>query len=344
MTDNRAWALLRAFRRQLGRVAVAVVLLVVVSYFLNWPTNYLILRPGQALDVGPMISVDGQEGEPEGLLMTTVMTHQARLWLAVIGAVHPGIDMFHISNILRPGQTIEEYYLQNQWLMRDSQALAINLAFEKLGYDVHIVGDGAIVSYVLPDAPAHETLEVGDVITHINEVGVNTGDDLLTYLQDLSAGEMVSLRFVREEEVQEVDLKTGEHPEEKTRAYIGITVLTAAPEVIGPSRVAIDAGEVGGPSAGLMFTLEVMARHDDELLPRQVIIAGTGILDREAGINPVGGIRQKVQAAEKAGADVFLVPAANFREADKVATSVRIISVQTVDEAIEVVSTLDKAF
>lgn len=343
MTGNRLVAMMRAARRQVARLAVLAVILVVAFYFLSWPTNYLILRPGQAVDVGPMISVDGQAGESQGLLMTTVFTNQARLWLAVVGAFHPGIDMVHLSNILRPGQTIEEYYLQNQWLMKDSQALAIQLAFEQLGYPVHMAGEGAVVTYVLPDAPAHGELKVGDVITHLDSMTVQTGDELLAYLQEISPGDIVAVRYAREQEIASVEIETGEHPEDAMRSYIGIMVLTAGPQVIGPSDVTIDAGEVGGPSAGLMFTLQVMGRYDRELVPQGLVIAGTGILDRDANVNPVGGVRQKVQAAEKAGADVFLVPAANAREAEQAATTVDVFPVGNLDEAVQVLFSLDKA-
>ena len=342
MTDRRQPGQLEGLRAWGQRAVVTLLTALFIIYVLQWPTNYLILRPGQALDVGPMIAVEGEMGAPSGLLMTTVMTSRANLWLAVIGAVHPGIEMYHLSRFMRPGQTVEEYYQQNQWLMSDSQALATTLALQKLGYEAYTIGDGALVTYVLPGAPAHGILRAGDIIITCQGLEVQTGEALLESLQDIDAGELVSLRYLRQEQLEEVELGSEQHPDDDRRAFIGITVLTAHPMVVGPQRVEIDAGEVGGPSAGLIFTLEIINRHRGDLIPPGMVVAGTGILDRNANVSAVGGIKHKVRAAEEMGADVFLAPAANYQEALQAARSMRVIAIDSLDHALEEMAALDK--
>lgn len=102
------------------------------------------------------------------------------------------------------------------------------------------------------------------------------------------------------------------------------------------ARIALDAEEITGPSAGLMFGLELVHRLGPEDLKRGRIIAGTGTIDPDGNVGPIGGMRQKVRAAERVGADLFLVPVRDYDLARRTARHVRVVPVRTLDEAIQV--------
>jgi PDZ domain-containing protein len=106
-----------------------------------------------------------------------------------------------------------------------------------------------------------------------------------------------------------------------------------------PRRVTIDAGRVGGPSAGLAFTLEVLDRVGRDV-DRGRRVAVTGTIDTDGCVGGIGGVKQKTIGARKAGADVFVVPAGdNTTEARRYAAGLRILPVKTFQQALRVLAT-----
>ena len=122
---------------------------------------------------------------------------------------------------------------------------------------------------------------------------------------------------------------------------IGVLVEAAA-DITLPFKVSIDAGNIGGPSAGLAFALDVM-----EKLGRDVDhgrnVAATGEISLDGSVGAIGGIKQKTIGARRAGVDVFLVPAENFQEAQRNAKGLPVIPVKSLDDALQALATLPKA-
>jgi PDZ domain-containing protein len=116
---------------------------------------------------------------------------------------------------------------------------------------------------------------------------------------------------------------------------IGITAENLNPRFEFPFPIEIEAGQIGGPSAGLMYTLAVMDLLAPDELTGGHVVAGTGTIDIEGNVGPIGGIRQKVVAAEAAGAEVMLVPTDNYEEALTARrVAMELIAVSTLDEAL----------
>ncbi|QUL98358.1 MAG: hypothetical protein IMF26_10110 [Candidatus Fermentithermobacillus carboniphilus] len=122
---------------------------------------------------------------------------------------------------------------------------------------------------------------------------------------------------------------------QRISAYVAMRArgLVSSREDTLPINVSIKTGEVAGPSAGLVFALEILSRIDGDLVMGRKI-AGTGVLDETGKVLPVGGVAQKVIACRRQGVDIFLVPKANLEEALKFAGKMRIIGVGTFDEAV----------
>jgi PDZ domain-containing protein len=213
------------------------------------------------------------------------------------------------------------------------------VALEQAGYDVGADPQGALVEAVAADVPAARQLEAGDVIVAVDGRPVRTPAQLRTEVSRAEPGDEVSLRVRREGRARRLRVRTVPAPDEPERPVIGIQVSQAA-DIDLPREVDIDLGAVGGPSAGLAFSLEIL-----EQLGRDVDhgyrVAATGEIELDGSVIPVGGLKQKTFGAREADADVFLVPAGdNATEARRYADGLRVIPVKSFQQALRRLATL----
>jgi PDZ domain-containing protein len=191
---------------------------------------------------------------------------------------------------------------------------------------------GAQVVLVVPGAPADGELRVGDVIVAVDEERVRTTEALLQAMEDVRPGEEVTLRIRREGAVRRVTVGTRAAADDPERAVMGVQVRDDA-RFRFPVDVEINAGAIGGPSAGLAFALDIVDELGDDVDRGRTIVA-TGELTLSGRVVAIGGIEQKTISAREGDADMFLVPDANAAEAREHADGLRIVPVTTFDEAL----------
>jgi PDZ domain-containing protein len=221
--------------------------------------------------------------------------------------------------------------------MSQSQKIAAAVALRYLGYHVTARPNGVEVTLVYPDAPANGKLEVGDVIVEANGKKVATTDDLRKGMEGVKPGDSVTFGVRRSGGVRDVELGTQADPQDAKRAIVGVQVEQSA-DIKLPLAVKINAGQIGGPSAGLAFALDIVDELGDELdHDRRIVV--TGALDLDGRVVEIGGIEQKTVAAKDAHADLFLVPDANAAPARRYGGSLRIVPVSTFREALSILKT-----
>jgi PDZ domain-containing protein len=221
--------------------------------------------------------------------------------------------------------------------MSRSQQIAVAVALRELDYDVEATPIGAEVALVLPDSPAEGKLEPGDVIVAARGERVRSPEDLRDVMEGHPPGETVELEVRRAGKVRTIEVGTRADPEDARRAVVGVLVEPAA-NIDLPLDIKINAGDVGGPSAGLAFALDVV----DELgrdIDEGRRIAVTGELDLEGNVGAIGGIEQKAAGARLIDADVFVVPEDNAAEAREHADGLEIVAVSTFDQALAALAT-----
>jgi len=216
--------------------------------------------------------------------------------------------------------------------MSRSQEIAVTVALRSIGYRVRIRNRGAEVASVLPDLPAHGMLEVGDVIVRARGRRVRSRDDLLSAMRPVRPGDRVGLELIRDGERRRAHLDTVAAEDDRNRAVFGIVVVQAA-DFTFPVDVEIDAGDIGGPSAGLAFALDVVDELGREV-DRGRRIAVTGTLDLDGKVGTIGGVKQKAIGAREADADMFIVPDGNAAEARRHAEGLRVVAVSSFREAL----------
>ncbi len=313
---------------------------------------YVALVPGSARDTEPLVMVDGIDSYPSDgvLLLTTVRVRQRPnlweyLWLQVDGDTDVVAE-----EVILDGRTPEENRQFNLQLMTDSKEVAIAVALEQLGYDA-ISSDGVIVVELVPGAAAEQVIDVNTAITAIDDRAVDNTGDLVEVLTGYGPGDEISLTVESFDGVgawteSSVDVVLGAKDDDPDAAFLGVGPI----DRIDLSDdfdfdVDIDSGAVGGPSAGLAFTLAVLDQLTEGELTGGHTVAVTGTIDAVGRVGSVGGVVQKTAAVRDLGADVFLVPASLPEQElerifDRAGDSLQIIPVDDLEQALDALAEL----
>lgn len=324
-----------------GPVGLAVAVAVVVLLLRSSP--YVVFVPGSATAVEPLIGIetrpDGRDPQldevGENILFTTVSVEYPTGALVLRRTVDDDADIAPAQQYFGT-QTAEENRAYNQALMTDSKDKATKVALEAVGYEVETVEVGAVLLDVDPDFPAAEVLKPGDTITEADGEPVRTSGDLADRIAVHEPGEHIELTLTRlgEDEEETVRARLAAHREDPERAQLGVSLATR-PSFRFPFEVTIETDDVGGPSAGLAFTLALIDLLSPGELTGGKVVAVTGTIELDGTVGPVGGVRQKAQAAIRRGAEVFLVPPHEEEEARRSAGDrLQVVSVADLEEAL----------
>ena len=323
----------RTLRLLLLLFAVVVVTGLALTFI---PSDHYLVLPDRARPTDPLVSVPGEErgaADDGGVYMVDVRIGRANLFERLFPGVREGADLVPERVINPEGVSDTQRRRSSLNEMSRSQLIAITVALRQLGREVDIEGIGAEVVLVQPDAPADGELEVGDVIVAAQGEEVTSTSDLQRAMSDLAPGDEASLTVQRGEDEQvDVTLPTRASDQDPERAVVGVQVQDAE-DFRFPLDIEIDAGSIGGPSAGLAFALDIVDELGEDVDGGRTVVA-TGELTLEGDVLPIGGIKQKVIGARRAGADVFLVPDRNAADARAAADGLEIVAVSDFDEAL----------
>ncbi|GAA2547553.1 PDZ domain-containing protein [Winogradskya consettensis] len=320
----------------LGALITALLAVGVMAF----PLPYVVLKPGPT--VNTLGSDNGKEVIQVTKAQTTTSTGQLRL--TTVG-VQPSVELVWairgwLSNeqavvprelIYPPDQSEKQVEQQNAEEFTLSQNSAVTVALRKLGYPLQ-----TFVTQVAAGGAAVGVLREDDIITAVDGTEVTSPDKLTQLVQAKPAGTTLTVSYTRAGKSETAKIKT-KAAEGSDTPRIGVSIDKKQPH---PFTVSIDLDEIGGPSAGLMFTLGIIDKLKPEDLTGGKIIAGTGTIDDEGNVGPIGGIPQKLVGAKNSGAKLFLVPIDNCAEAlqNKV-DGLPMAEVATVDDALSALQT-----
>ena len=331
-------------RRLFTPVRLAILAFLVfglAAYLFVAPSDDFIFLPDRARPLAPLVKVEGEQpaSDDGGIYFVTVDVRRATRLEELFPSIQEGATVVPEIAVQPPG--ISNRARRNAELrqMERSQEVAAAVAFRELGLPVRITQRGARVSQVLPDHPASGKLRAGDLLVSADGRPVRTPDELRGVIGRHRVGEPVRLRVRRGNRTIDVVVRTVASPDEPGRPIIGVLVEQRA-DIVLPRKVQIDLGNVGGPSAGLAFALDLL-----EELGRNVDggrrVAVTGELALDGSVHSVGGLKQKTIGARRADVDVFVVPAGeNAREAKRHAGDLRIVAVSSFQQALQRLATL----
>ncbi|MDP4155199.1 MAG: SepM family pheromone-processing serine protease [Bacillota bacterium] len=320
-------------------IVVAIVLIGAMFYSLP----FYITKPGMAKALKPIITVKSGKKDKGNFMLTTVRMGQANIYSYAEAKMSKFEEIYPESEILNPTETEEEYNVRQLYLMKDAKLNATDVAYRKAGLPVKYKYNGIYVLSVLPNMPANGKLKAGDRIFKVDGHTFSSSNEFMDYVRTKKAGEELTFTYLRNKQTNTVKIQVKPFKQEPKRVGIGISLVDDKEVIVNPP-VKIVTDEIGGPSAGLMFSLEIYNQLTKDDLTRGHQIAGTGTIDADGTVGPIGGIEQKIVAADKAGAEIFLAPnehgakKSNYRDALKAAheigTKMKIVPVDTFDEAV----------
>ncbi|MFZ9165204.1 MAG: S16 family serine protease [Ilumatobacteraceae bacterium] len=319
--------------------------------------NYWEVAPGSAEEVASRFSFDKnalsqvtryETSAP--ILFVTAYGSKLSALDALVGVLDPDVDVLNREEKFGTITPSEQRRLGFQ-AMASAKQIAEYVALNRLGYDVSIAyGKLIIERLVCEDAPrplsACLQLNPGDTITAFDGIEIPTLSDLMPIIADYSPGDVVEVTITPHKTTDSVTKKIElmVSPDDPDRTIIGVWPADTR-TVDLPFEVDIDTDSIGGPSAGLSFTLALLDELTAGELTGGVKVAATGTIDGDESIGAIGALRQKTVAVKASGATVFLVPSAQTPEelsaARRVAGSkLRIVPVANLTEALKVLEEL----
>ena len=343
----------KSFIKKRWAIASLVGILVFLGVLL--PLPYYVEMPGTTENVGEMIKVNQtplhQKSEEGSLNLTTVSMMRATGASLIYAALTDFTDVYSKKDMMG-NQTDAYYNRMNAFYMASAQNAATYEAFKFAVKPFELDYKGVYVLDVLKKSTFKEVLHIADTVTGVNGQSFKSSEELMTYIKSQKIGAKISVQYTDEAgKAKSADGKTIKIADGK--AGIGITLVDHT-EVKSTPSVTIDAGAIGGPSAGMMFTLEIYSQLTGQDLTKGREIAGTGTIEKDGKIGRIGGIDKKIATASRNGAQIFLAPddeitpemkkvepgvKSNYQEAlaaaKKLNTKMKIVPVKTVQDAID---------
>lgn len=305
---------------------------------------YVTYEPGVTVDVlgapdgKEIVQVSGQKTYRDAgqLRMTTVYVTRPQSSVNLFEATSAWISrddaIVPYDAVYAPDETQEDSKTESAVEMVSSQDSAVAAALTELGYDITPVTE---VLNVADGLPADGKLKVRDVLVEIGTTTITSAEDVVTAVRAAPAN--TPLQFVVRRDDKE---RTVQITPKKIDGQLRIGI-TPGPGFDFPFQVSVNIDPtIGGPSAGLLFSLAIYDTLTPGSLTDDAIVAGTGTIDETGQVGPIGGIPQKIAASRDAGAGLFLVPIGNCREAEQSARGdMRLAVVATMHEAVQAIET-----
>ncbi len=332
-------------KRKLNSYIIFFSILISALLFIKLP--FYLNLPGEAYELAPIVKVENGDQSIGEFMMTTVGVSNGEINLLTYlwAQVAPYNDLIPAKDMRPEGETDKEYVYRQLYMMDMSQNVAIAVAYEKAGKHIEYEYNGVFVMKIVSGMDAVNKLEVGDRIYQVNGSELKSSEQFIESVANLNEGDEIELSIDRNGELLIEKVKLTPFPENKTKYGVGISLVTDRKIMVDP-KINIESATIGGPSAGLMFTLEILNQLTSGDLTSGYKIAGTGTMTYEGNVGPIGGITYKIVAADRAGADYFLAPSANsnYLDAQKAAlelgTDMRVIPIDTIEDAIQFLQTL----
>ncbi|WP_020155639.1 SepM family pheromone-processing serine protease [Caldibacillus debilis] len=320
----------------------------VVLFAAFFPLPYYVTRPGMAKELDSVVHVENGDRAEGKFFLTTVRMGRATIITYLMAKFQDYSEILPLDSVRLENETDEEYNVRQLYYMEESKENAIQAAFKAAGESYEVRHKGVYVLGVVKGMPAEGVLQAGDRIIAVDGKTFDSSDRFISYVQSKKEGDKITVTFLRKGKEHRKKILVRRIPE-LNKPGIGIT-LVEDKEVKTKRKVTIDTEEIGGPSAGLMFTLEIYNQLTKGDLTKGYRIAGTGTIESDGKVGPIGGVDQKVVAADKEGAEIFFAPNENGKRdsdyqmavetAKRIGSKMKIVPVDTLSDALAYLESL----
>lgn len=325
------------------------IVIIITALLATYQLPYYIYKPGSADTLDGIVEVvDGFPSEGD-MHLVTVGGLQATPIQYVWAKLRSFHEILPIDEV-KQGLSDQDYRHVQLQMMESSQESSIVVAYEAADKDIEIEFNGVYVVSVVEGMPAEDKLKMADRIIGVDGKTIKEADDLIQYVDNKEAGDVINIELYRDNQkrTESITLKTFEDIEEKVG--MGIQLVTDRKVQVDP-KVRFSSGSIGGPSAGLMFALEIYDQLTKQDLTKGYQIVGTGAIDYNGNVQRIGGIDKKVVAADREGNDIFFAPYENGgensnyivakRTAEEINSNMKIVPVDNFNDALAYLQELD---
>jgi PDZ domain-containing protein len=319
--------------RQRVTAGAGVVALVAVVFALNfYRLPVVALTPGPAEDVLTRVKVQGStpvyDSKGKFFLTSVGIDDDVRFYEALLDLANRDVQLRPRAEVFPEGDSTDRIDRENVILMDRSKTTATVVALRQLGYPVK--PSAVQVDEVVRGAPADGKLEAGDHILAVDGRAVATTEQVRAAITRHRIGDKVAFRVRRDRADTAVSVRV---TAAEGQPRVGVVLRDEFRDL--PVKVSIETENIGGPSAGLMFSLSIIDRLTPADLTGGRRIAGTGEITLDGEVLPIGGVVEKLVAARRQGATVFLIPEGNCAEVrGRVPGGLRLVKVATLDDAL----------
>lgn len=328
------------------KAAAYILTLTVIIYvvvYMNTP--YMINQPGTAEEIKPMVTIKAGDHEEKGTFMlTTVSVSYANVWMLATYRFNKNAELVRKE----PDRNDEEYETQQHYYMSSSQSSAIMAAYQKAGVKYNVVSEYVFIVGLSKQNKPKGDFHSGDIIKKVNGQPVTRFEELSALLKDNKPGDTVPVQLERngktvDEQVELVQITTADGVH---KAGLGVSVgeVRKVEPTDKSKEVSFANTQIGGPSAGLMFTLEIFNQLTPGDLSKGYRIAGTGTIAEDGTVGPIGGVQFKIVASDREKAEIFFVPEENYKDAkakaEEIGSKMKLVPVQKLDDALNYIKEL----
>ena len=313
-----------------------LLILIVAFFVLTFELPYYIDTPGGLIDVSERLEVEDGYGINGSLNLAYISEFRATIPTLIVAYFNGDWEIIKKDDVVADNETIEENNYRNKILLEEANQNAIIVAFDKAGLDYEVTNRKVNIIYIYEEADTD--LKIGDVITEINGIEINSKEEALNTIKE---SDELSIKVIND---------GVEYTRYANKVDIGgedlIGIMVSETKDVTPSKeVSINFKESeSGPSGGFMMSLSIYDYLTSEDLTKGLKIVGTGTIDEFGNVGVIGGIGHKIKAAVKEDADIFFAPSANYAEALEVVTEenldITLIEVSHIDDAIEYLNNL----
>lgn len=313
-----------------------LLILIVAFFVLTFELPYYIDTPGGLIDVSERLEVEDGYGINGSLNLAYISEFRATIPTLIVAYFNGDWEIIKKDDVVADNETIEENNYRNKILLEEANQNAIIVAFDKAGLDYEVTNRKVNIIYIYEEADTD--LKIGDVITEINGIEINSKEEALNTIKE---SDELSIKVIND---------GVEYTRYANKVDIGgedlIGIMVSETKDVTPSKeVSINFKESeSGPSGGFMMSLSIYDYLTSEDLTKGLKIVGTGTIDEFGNVGVIGGIGHKIKASVKEDADIFFAPSANYAETLEVVTEenldITLVEVSHIDDAIEYLNNL----
>lgn len=287
------------------RIVITLFAVLFLGWFLFWPLHSYIEGPGTSDNLRSYVKIKGHPDRQRGSFMiTSVMLSQARPATYLWAKMTP-YHTIESADDVTGGQSGATFNRVQNFYMQSAINEAIAVAYKAAHQTVHKRYLGIYVLQIQKQSKFKHAIHVGDTITKVNGHHFNTAQGFQRYIAKRKVGSPLTVTYLHNQKQHSVTKPLVRIA--GSRAGIGI-LLTDNVKVKTDIPVKVDPGQLGGPSGGLMFSLQIYQQLTGQDLRHGRKIAGTGTINPDGTVGEIGGIDKKVVAAHRAGATIFFAP------------------------------------